>query len=96
MNVTAFDYETPWSIPVKWNKIEDKETESKLLGYRVSFQAILAGDEAIQGPVLNVTVRRETLAIELRGLDSYTQYKISISAFTRFASGPPSTIVGGT
>ena len=95
INVTAESFVTPWGVPVKWEKIQDPEIEIKLLGYRVTFQAVLVGDEEALGPILNYTVRRDTFYTMIQGLETYTRYKISISGFTRYANGQGSTTFGG-
>ena len=95
INVTAEDHVTPWSVPVTWEPIEDPETVKKLLGYRVTFQAVLAGDEEVLGPSVYYTVRKDTFYTVIQRLESYTRYKVSISSFSRHANGPASVTLGG-
>ena len=95
INLTAENYVTPWSIPTQWQPIEDPETLKKLLAYRVMFEPVLEGDEEILRPIMNYTVRMDTLESVIQGLETYTRYKIWVSGVTRFGNGESAVVFGG-
>lgn len=67
-----------------------------MLGYRVSYRAVMIGDEKVEKEQLtyNFTVRKATLQAVIEGLESYVLYQINVSGFTRRGDGP-SGITGG-
>ena len=94
-NVTADNYSTPWSLPVKWTPIKSKEVVEHMIGYRVSYRAVSRGDEKVQEEFLYFTARKENSEALIVNLESYTRYEIAVSWFSRKAIGSTIVTFGG-
>lgn len=97
INVSAQNYTNTTLINVTWKPIEDELILEKMLGYRVSYRAVMIGDEEVkkEQPTYNFTVRKTTLQAVIQGLETYTRYQINVSGFTRKGDGPGGIILGG-
>lgn len=95
LNVSATNYSTPYSIPVSWKFIADEEDRKKLVGYRVTYRAIMDGGVKVDGAPVSFSVRSGTLQVELTGLEHFVRYEIHISALTRKGAGPSGITFGG-
>ena len=94
-SLTAESYVTPHSIPVTWRPLNSALAVIQTVAYRVTYKAVSAGDEHVEGQSKSILVRGDTLSVTLTGLSSYTRYEIKVAALTRRLDRPAAVVYAG-
>ena len=76
------------SILVTWSPPPEDDQNGVILGYIITY--IIIGDE------LSTTMSTPETTINITGLAIYTEYNISVAAYTVIGTGPYDTVVGRT
>ena len=84
-NEISFDQIFPDSIYLSWQALHPAYHNGELLGYNVTF---IVTDSAVTN-----TVFSETNSTEIRPLNPFTDYAISVAAVTSAGIGPHSVMV---
>ncbi len=75
---------SPTSIAVHWNEVPFIHQNGIITTYEVLYEPLDTYDGQLEGQLLNVT----SLSIVLTELEEYTQYNISVRAYTVVGAGP--------
>ena len=73
------------SILVQWDEVPENDKNGIIKGYNVTYKDWRTGVEKTQ------TV--DASQVELKGLNEFTKYNISVLAFTVKGGGPPSSTI---
>ena len=78
------------SVKVTWGPVPPGDRNGIILGYKVNYRALPNGD--IDTEFLNITSSEqdEGRTKVLKALNEFTNYSISVLAFTKVGDGPPS------
>ena len=75
------------SIVVQWDEVPANERNGIIKGYNVTYKNLTSEVEKTQ------TVDAPTRQVNLTGLNEFTKYDITVSAFTVKGGGPPSSAI---
>ncbi|XP_048583941.1 uncharacterized protein LOC5510390 isoform X2 [Nematostella vectensis] len=94
----AENHSTPHSIPLKWQPIPAHCVQGILLGYRVRYKPVSAGDTTITKKTIEGerVVGDSELSVVLQNLDVFTRYRIEVVGFTERGEGPAAITFGET
>ena len=80
---------SPHKLKVSWKPVPQQSMHGKLTGYVVTYQNVTIGDKALEEePVKKEIVDPGKTSLELKDLDPYIEYKISVAARTAKGVGP--------
>lgn len=81
---------TSTSIKVSWGPLPADDRNGIIKGYKVNYQSLPNGD--IELEFVNITSQNQDEGEEkiLQNLNEFTNYSISVLAFTEIGDGPPS------
>ncbi|RZF43885.1 hypothetical protein LSTR_LSTR007221, partial [Laodelphax striatellus] len=84
-DVTA-ESPAPRTLVIRWKPPSRGKLRSSILGYKISYREIAKGTPSVR------TVRgHQRTEITLTSLQQFSRYEITVTAFNRVGSGPPST-----
>ena len=75
------------SILVQWDELPENDRNGIIKGYNVTYKNLTSEVEKTQ------TVDAPTRQVNLTGLNEFTKYDITVSAFTVKGGGPPSSAI---
>lgn len=78
------------SLRVAWTLLPSDQVNGILLGYNVTFKK--AGETSASEQYINTTLNSTVL----RGLEKFTVYEVTVSAFTKVGPGPAANINAST
>ena len=94
MNVYVANHTSPNSTLITWDSIPAASRNGVILGYKVLYTAVLvSGQTHIITDTSVVTVQAPSQRVLLRGLNSFTVYKVEVLGFNEVGDGPLSSPV---
>ena len=75
------------SILVQWDEVPENDKNGIIKGYNITYKDWRTGVEKTQSVVA------PTRQVDLTGLNKFTNYNISVLAFTVKGGGPPSSAI---
>ncbi|XP_057292100.1 uncharacterized protein LOC130614680 isoform X2 [Hydractinia symbiolongicarpus] len=97
-NATAHERESTTEMLVTWDFMSKENENGYLAGYRLYYRRVqVSGVDLPSGePFVDVILDRFTKRYLMTGLESYTQYEITLYAFSVYGDGPKVVLLGDT
>jgi len=80
---------------VSWKQVPTGSLHGKLQNYKVTYQKVEVGDVGIEEEPKEIIVSGNQTSVELKELEPYVRYSITVAASTTKGYGPPSASVSG-
>ena len=81
---------TSKSVTVTWGPVPDGDRNGIILGYKVNYRALPSGGNLTEPVSIQSNEQGEGGTKTLESLNEFTNYSISVLAFTKVGNGPPS------
>ena len=78
-----------------WEPVPNGYMHGKLQNYKVVYRKAEVGDVRIEEEPEVIIVSGNQTSVELKGLEPYVRYSITVAARTTIGYGPPSASVSG-
>ena len=80
---------------MSWEPVPKGYRHGKLQNYKVMYRKVEVGDVGIEEEPEEIIVSGNQTSVELKGLEPYVRYSITVAARTTIGYGPPSASVSG-
>lgn len=95
-NIRAQNRTSLTIIPIFWDPIPQEFTHGRLVGYRVTYQAVAIGDLPVEfEPLISQDVGHAATFMTLEKLEPLVVYRITVAAISNKGPGPQGVTFGG-